>query len=119
MANGYKSPLPLPLGIGVPVDAARGNAPLPFIVGVPSIGIDAGMGYGPLPFIYGVPVAVSYPVSDGPGTTQRRRYQEYPKYYKDGELLEYLEALKRKQILRDDEEFLELLTMILKSGILE
>ena len=69
---------------------------------------------------YGIPgTPETFPSADGPGTTIRRRQYEPPEYYKKGELLEALEEFRQKQIIRDDQEFIELITMILKSGILE
>jgi hypothetical protein len=68
---------------------------------------------------YGIPGAPDVPADEFPsggGTGARRREAYYP----DGrDLLGVLEEYKRKQILRDDQEFMELLTMILKAGILD
>jgi len=67
---------------------------------------------------YGIPGVPDIPEIPSGGATQPRRGRYEPKYYKDHELLEALEEFKRKKIIRDDQEFMELLTMILKSGIL-
>jgi len=115
---GFKSPLPLPFGIGVPAPIGKGRGPLPFTVGAPVTEV-IGRGNGPIPFIVGTVAAVEPPVvapvvpPDAPAPSGAiPTYGMRPRHERTKEDL-------RKKIRTDDDELLELVAAIVAAGILE
>jgi len=108
--------------LGVPVDAARGHGPIPFGVGVP-VSIVIGKGYGPIPFITGSviqtitpPVGVYY---GGGGGFFSPEYTKRETWVDEGLRAQIRADLIRQKILRDDQEVMDIIVIIVKSGILE
>ena len=93
MSDGFKSPL-LPLGLG----------------SVPS-GLQAGSGHGPLPFIVGaVAVEPVIPVPDdsygGEGGGGGYIASDYTEF-------------NLRELFKDDEDLVEIMTIVLSSGVLD
>lgn len=71
MSQGFKAGIPLPLGIGVlsTVQVGKGYSPLPFRIGVSTIGIQVGAGF---PFLMSIGVVKSEEVQRKGGSSDRR-----------------------------------------------
>ena len=122
MANsGYRTILPIPLGISggvapaapaVVIPVGRGHGPFPFAVSSPKTVsapeppvavIPVGRGFGPLPFMVGSPPVVAAAVA-----AARSRWLKRRRIYVDPE-----------EIMRDDQEVFEIISMATIQGIID